>query len=393
MKKFAKLFAIVLTLAMVITCFAGCGSSNTTTVIDEDGNEVEIELTTVRIGIHSNIGGAGLVAVADEMGFFLEEGINAEITVVESGPVEMAAMRAGTRTLEVGYIGSGVAWNALDGDGNSVSFVYFSGLGDAETMLSREGIFTDSNSDGEYDFDEIYEGLKGQTVYLDTSTTPGSWFKTLLGYVNEGKDASEQLWISCETTDYLSGYEAPNSNSANAVEVVYISNANCATAMSTVSSSRADIVVCFSPIPDTILAANDDVEVIAKTSTHFAASDSSIETFVASDEWIAEDPETVQAFVNALTKAAAVRNDDTDFVETAAENITNAAAGSYNASDSWWPTIAEYKEMFSSTSGTGYEYMEALYDIAYPNVTSGIIEDFEDTMDFSFMLEALNNIG
>ncbi len=380
MKKLTKLFAIVLSLALVLSCFSGCGSSDD-------------ELTTVRVGIHANIGGATLVAVAEEMGFFEEEGINAEITVVESGPVEMAAMRAGTRTLDVGYIGSGVSWNALDGDGNSLSFVYFSGLGDAETMLAREGIFTDSNSNGFYDFDEIYEGLKGQTIYLDTSTTPGTWFKTLLGYINEGKSASEQLWITCETSDYLAGYEALNSDPAYAVEVVYLANSSCATAMSTVSSSRADIVVCFSPIPDTILAANDDVEVIAKTSTHFAASDSSIETFVASDEWIAEDPETVQAFINALTKAAAIRNDDYDYAETVAENITNAAAGSYNASDSWWPTIDEYKDMFLTSSGSGYDYMQALYDIAYPNVTSGIIEDFEDTMNFSFMIEALNNIG
>ncbi len=372
MKKLSKVLAIVLTLAIAVTCFAGCGSKN----------------DTIRVGIHSNISGAVLVAIANDMGYFEEEGLTVDTTVVESGPVEMAAMRAGTRTLEVGYIGSGVAWNALDGDGNGLSFVYFNGLGDAESMLAREGVFTDSNNNGMYDIDEIGAGLKGQTVYLDTSTTPASWFKTLLKYVNADLAAADQVWISCETADYLAGYEAPNADEANKVEVVHISNANVASAMSTTSASRADIAVCFAPIPYTILEANDDVELIAKTSTHFAVEDSSIETFVASNEWIKEDPESVQKFVNALTKAAAYRNDNIEYATAISEEQCNAQAGTFDAGVAWWPTVEDYKEMFATTDGLGYDYMEALYNLAKPNVASGNVKDFDDCIDFSFMMKS-----
>ena len=95
------------------------------------------KLTNVRIGIHANEGGAPLAAVAKEQGYFEKYGINPVFTIVESGPAEMTAMRADNRTLDVGYIGAGVAWNPIDGNGNGLSFVLLDCLSNAEMFLAR----------------------------------------------------------------------------------------------------------------------------------------------------------------------------------------------------------------------------------------------------------------
>ena len=69
--------------------------------------EQKADLKTVRIAIHSNEGGASLVAVAEQQKIFEKHGIKADITVVAGGVPEMAAMRADDRTLDIGYIGAG----------------------------------------------------------------------------------------------------------------------------------------------------------------------------------------------------------------------------------------------------------------------------------------------
>ena len=82
-----------------------------------------LKLTEVRIGVHNNAGGISLAAAAVEKGLFTKYGIKPVFTIVERGLAEMEAMRGDDRKLDIGYIGSGVAWNAVDGDGNGVSFV------------------------------------------------------------------------------------------------------------------------------------------------------------------------------------------------------------------------------------------------------------------------------
>ena len=112
-------------------------------------------LIDVRIAIHGNVGGAPLAGVAVEQGFFAEEGINPIVTIVESGPSEMAAMRADGRTLDCGFIGAGVAWNAMDPSGNELKFIFLDNLSNSEGMVARKGAFVDANSNGFFDYDEL----------------------------------------------------------------------------------------------------------------------------------------------------------------------------------------------------------------------------------------------
>ncbi|MDR1901772.1 MAG: ABC transporter substrate-binding protein [Treponema sp.] len=388
MKNLAKAFTVtvVLLTALIFSVFAG-GKS------DGAGGAVPSQAPTVQkvnIGVHGNGGGAGLAAVAMERGFFAEAGIDPQVVIVESGPVEMAAMRADNPSLDIGYIGPGVAWNPIDSSGNSLSFVFFDNLGNSERLVARKGAFKDSNGNGKYDQQEIFDGLKGKSIYLELGTTPGGWLKNLLTVINAGKAAQDQLWMQCEDAAYLAGYRAPNSNSANRVQVINYANANIGAGMATASeSNRVDIALAFEPVPSTILNTNKEIEMVADISILpkemvFPA------TFVANSKWLSNNPELVQKFINALYKAAVWRAQNPDEAMTMAEKLCQKPAGTFNASSYYFPTGAEYKEWFSNSNAAGYGYMRSLYQGQLPNVPAGANpKTFERAVDFSFMLKAI----
>lgn len=345
----------------------------------------------VRIGIHANEGGAPLAAVARDQGFFKKYNINPIFTIVESGPAEMTAMRADNRTLDIGYIGAGVAWNPIDGAGNSLSFVFLDGLSNAEMLLAKKGVFTDTNKNKRYDFPELYAGLKGQTVYIEVGTTPGGWFKTLLEMVNADKAQADKLWISCETASYLAGYVAPNSNPANKVTVVNTLNANLPAGMAT--GGGMNVVAGFSPATSTILRTNRDAERIATTVSHFPAEKSFPSTWVASDKWLAENPELAQNFVNALIEAAVWRAENIDAAMRAGEQLCQRPVNFFDPVNTVAPEKDDYKAWFANRDGLGYRYMKALYESRVPNVPKGNpVKPFEKAFNDKYLLEALKNL-
>ncbi|MDX9824859.1 MAG: ABC transporter substrate-binding protein [Sphaerochaeta sp.] len=348
------------------------------------------ELTTVRIGIHANEGGAPLAAVAQEQGFFEKHGIKVNFTVVESGPAEMTAMRADNRTLDIGYIGAGVAWNPIDGNGNGLSFVFLDCLSNAEMFIAKKGLFIDANANGRFDFDEIYTGLKGKKVYIEVGTTPGGWFKALLELINAGRPAAEQLWIHSETSSYMAGYTAPNSNVANRIEVINTLNSNLPAGMA--SNGGMDVVVGFSPATSTILKTNKNAELIATTVSHFPPEKSFPSTWVASNAWLKESPEVAQAFINALYEAAIWRAENIDEAMRAGERISQKPVGSFDPTNLVAPTKAMYQQWFASKDSLGYQYMKALYQVRVPNVPAGNkVKSFEESFDDSYLLNALKS--
>jgi len=345
------------------------------------------DLTTVRVGIHANEGGATLAAVAYEQGFFKKWNINPQFTIVESGPIEMTAMRADRRTLDIGFIGAGVAWNPLDGSGNQVSFVFLDCLSNADMLLAKKGIFVDTNKNSKYDFDEIYNGLKGQTVYMEVGTTPGGWFKDLLTLVNAGKPDSQKLWIACETSSYLAGYVAPNSNPAYKVTVVNTLNSNLPAGM---ASSGMTIIAGFAPATSAILRTNKEAERIATTMSHFPPEKSFPNTWVASNKWLSENPQVAQNFINALLEAAVWRAEHIDDAMRAGERLCQRPVGSFDPINQVYPDKNDYLTWFSSKDALGYRYMKALYDSKVPNVPKGNpVNPFEKAFNDSYLLEAL----
>jgi NitT/TauT family transport system substrate-binding protein len=345
----------------------------------------------VRIGVHANEGGAPLAAVAQEQGFFKKYGIEPVFTIVESGPAEMTAMRSDNRSLDIGYIGAGVAWNPIDGAGNSLSFVFLDGLSNAEMLLAKKGVFVDANKNKKYDNAEIFAGLKGQTVYIEVGTTPGGWFRTLIDLVNAGKADADKLWISCETSSYLAGYVAPNANPANKVTVVNTLNANLPAGMAT--NGGMVVVAGFSPATSTILKTNKDAEKIATTVGNFPAEKSFPSTWVASDKWLAENPVLAQNFIDALVEAAIWRANNVDAAMRAGERLCQKPVDSFDPTNTVCPEKEEYLAWFANKSALGYRYMKALYDSKVANVPAGNpVKSFEKSFNDKYMLEALKTL-
>lgn len=345
------------------------------------------KLATVRVGIHANEGGTSLAAVAQQKGFFKKYGINPVFTIVESGPIEMTAMRADNRTLDIGYIGSGVAWNPIDGAGNQLSFVFLDCLSNSEMLIAKKGIFVDSNKNGVYDNAELYAGLRGKTVYIEVGTTPGAWFLNLVSLVNADKADADKLWISCETSSYLSGYAAPNNSPANTVTVVNTLNSNLPAGMATDSMS---IVAGFSPATNTMLKTNKKVEAIATTAKNFPPEKSFPNTWVASDKWLVENPAVAQGFVNALYEAAAWRAENLEDAMSLAEQLCQRPTGSFDPMNLVAPTKANLVAWFADKSSAGYKYMKALYDNKVPNVPKGNpVKDFSAAFNDKYLLAAI----
>ena len=379
MKNFIRMTAIALCLVVLMSTLGSCRKQT------EEG------LVTVRVSLHSNEGSAlGGIAVARD--FFRQEGIDADITVVESGPVQMAAMRADNPSLDVGFIGAGVAWNPLDPSGNQLSFIFLDNLSDSEMFMANTSIGIDQSSSR----DQLFNALRGQAVHMEVGTTPGGWFKEFLSMLNAGRPASEQLWIDSETAAYLQGYDAPNNNPAFRVEVINTPNANLPAGMSSTGADRILLAVGFAPITTTIVRTNSDVVRVASTGTHmpdryFPS------TWVARTRWLDENPDVAQRLVNALVRASFYRGaNEAQAEETmrAMERLIGRPDGSLSTASLVMPTREELRDWFSSPSSRGYDYMRALYNARVVNVPAGSTpKTLEQAMRFEFFTRALQEIN
>src|SRR5699024_2777329 len=143
MKK--RLSLLALCAAMLMSLLVGCTPEAADPTPTAGGNtddpgQPEVEWATVNVGIHNNAPGASLFATALKMGYFDEEHITPNYTIVTGGAAEMAAMRTENPTLDIGFIGAGVAWNAMDASGVPISFVFMDDISNNEQFLVHESL-------------------------------------------------------------------------------------------------------------------------------------------------------------------------------------------------------------------------------------------------------------
>ena len=245
-----KIWVVVLVLAALTVIFSS--------VLAAD------ELTKVTVIYHPTIGGSTAVAIADAYGFFEDEGLDIRYQRFTSGPPEIAAMVAGRA--DIGFIGSGAAWLAFRGDVNIIALDNLA-LTDEIVAKHSSGI-------------ETVEDLRGKTV----ATQIGAAGENLLNL------ALEKAGISKDE-----------------LTIVNIDNNNLTSAFASASGDTVDAIAGWQPgTTAAVEAVGEDAFVLVSNKDFPDAAFPS--TWVANKDFVTNNPETVQKFVNALTKAQDYRS-------------------------------------------------------------------------------------
>ena len=84
-----RILAVIMILAMTLAFFTGCGSSN-----GEESSGDEKELTKITISEFRNISWVAAY-IAEENGYFEEEGLDAEFALYDDGPIAFQGMHGG----------------------------------------------------------------------------------------------------------------------------------------------------------------------------------------------------------------------------------------------------------------------------------------------------------
>lgn len=173
-----------LTAAAVATALlaAGCGILDGSSD-DSSGGNGQVEKPNVRIGIIASVDDAP-VKVAEKLGFFTEEGLNAEVKLFQSAAQTMPALNSGDLDFSLmNYVTYFQAASAKTLDAKIVADAY-QGTTDALVMLARPGV----NIAGAKDF----EGKK-VSVHQPPGNVADLLFRTTLR--DNGADPSKVTYV------------------------------------------------------------------------------------------------------------------------------------------------------------------------------------------------------
>lgn len=259
----------------------------------------------IKVVYHPTIGGSTAIATAIAEGFFEEENLNVILQMYTSGPPEIASMVAGQA--DVGFIGSGAAWLAFSGQ---VNIIALDNLALTEEILARSDSGIASIAD-----------LAGKTVA-----------------VQEGAAGYTLLLVALKEAGL----------SVSDVKILNISNDNIA---STFNDSSIDAWAGWKPATTSLkeaLGGEGAYVLLADNSSYPDYAFPS--TWVASKDFVANKPEVLQRFVNALVKAQAYRAENPTLACAYASTYAQQATNDLTAQlpDVVFPTLEQFKEYYNS---------------------------------------------
>lgn len=353
-----KLIALLLALVMVFALVA-CGNhgtadtdtpdkSNTDNVNPDpvDPTPEEPEWATIKVIYHPTIGGSTAIATAINEGFFEDEYLDVKLQMYTSGPPEIAAMVAGQA--DVGFIGSGAAWLAFSGQ---VNIVALDNIALTEEILTRSDSGITSIAD-----------LAGKTIA-----------------VQEGAAGYTLLTVALQEAGL----------SFSDVKVLNISNDNLA---STFNDKSIDAWAGWKPATTSLkeaLGGEGTYTLLANNATYPEYAFPS--TWVASKDFVAEHPDVLQRFINALTKAQVFRAENANlacaYASTYAQQATNDLTS--QLADAIFPNAEQFTEYY--TTDAFFNMLVNLRATQAAKVTGEI--SMEDVYIDTFVKEALNNLG
>lgn len=286
----------------------------------------------IRINViyHPTIGGTTAVAIADAYGMFEEEGLDIRYQRFTSGPPEIAAMVAGRA--DIGFIGSGAAWLAFRGDVNIIALDNLA-LTDEVIAKKSSGI-------------ETIEDLRGKVIGTQIGAAGDSLLSLVLAKAGLTRDD---------------------------VTIVNMDNNNLASAIVSTGSEAVDAIAGWQPGTTAVLEAlgEDGIKLASNADFPEAAFPS---TWVANKDFVKNNPEAVQKFVNALTRAQAYRAENMqEACEWASEKAGQAANDLYTQIPfAIWPTGPELKAFYYDGG-----FVEMLLNLQSNMIAGGRITDAE----------------
>lgn len=258
----------------------------------------------VRVIYHPTIGGTTAIAIAEAYGMFEEEGLEIQYQRFTAGPPEIAAMVAGRA--DIGFIGSGAAWLAFRGDVNIIALDNLA-LTDEVIAKKSSGI-------------EKIEDLRGKTIATQLGTAGENILNLVLAKAGLTRDD---------------------------VTIVNMDNNNLASAIVSTGADSVDAIAGWQPGTTAVLEALGEDGIKLASNADFPE-DAFPSTWVANKDFVKNNPEAVQKFVNALTKAQAYRAENMqEACEWASEKAGQAANDLYTQIPfAIWPTGPELKAYY-----------------------------------------------
>jgi len=217
-------------------------------------------LIPIRIAYHNNISGASLVSIANEMGFFKQEGLDPKFVRFTAGPPEIAAMLA--NDLDVGFIGPGAMFIVMEG---RVNYIAVDSIATGDMILAYPG-----------------KGIK----------TVKDLVGKKVGY-SQGTSAEMILRVALKL----------NGLTMDKIQAVPMTNESMVAAFST---GQVDALATFSPYTGQLKTMMPNVEVLVSSKDLYPK-------FVFPQGWIAnknfieKNPEAVRHFLRAIMRANTAR--------------------------------------------------------------------------------------
>lgn len=343
---------------------------------------------TVKMGLQNNMGGAcGHAAVVE--GFFEDYEVNVDHEIL-GGPQIAQNLIQGS--LDVGFLGNGVAWNYFTKD-SKIKIFAIDNITDDDRLLANpnsekaKGLEEAVANVKMDNYEELGDALAGSTIAFDGTTTPATFFSSLVTEINSKLDDADRIWWTDNTGKKLpaTGITAYSEDRKINVDNS-VTNANLPSMM---GGNKYDFCVAFSPSAWTIQN-NNKFKVVARASTHLSTDNVVPSTWAYNVDFAENHPDEFAAFLKGLVKGMDFRHNNKD--KTAAD-IAELMAGtitkeSIDTDTGYWPTAQDQLD-YTKTDGIAYTYVENIYN----NHKSGanadkVVKAAKDVADFSYLRTA-----
>ncbi len=347
MKHNRYLFIVILAFVLVASVLAGCAQTAepTTEAPVVDPNACT-EPFVIDVIYHPTIGGSTALAIADAYEMWDEECLQPRYQRFTSGPPEIAAMVAGRA--DFGFIGSGAAWLAFRGD---VNIIALDNLAMTDEIIAKKSSGINS-----------LEDLKGKTIATQVGAAGDSLLNLALAKAGLTRDD---------------------------VTIVNMDNNNLASAILSTAGDGVDAIAGWQPGTTAIMNSLGEDAIKLATNKDFPEA-TFPSTWVANKDFVKNNPEIVQKFVNVLTRAQAYRADNMqEACEWASEKAGQAANDLYSQIPfAVWPTGPELKAYYHD--GTFEQILLSLraQQIAGGRITEADVKDIKDVYIDTFAKNA-----